>query len=69
MELKNSEVREIVLTIFAGVPKGEAIREAMLLALTEWRNVVFEFNGKPYEVSPERIINFYDEEKNNGGDR
>jgi len=32
--------------------KDIEIKEAALLALKEWRDVVFEFNGKNYRISP-----------------
>ena len=38
--------------------RDPAVREAALLALEERRDVVFEFNGKNYKVSPFEIVDF-----------
>lgn len=56
--LKDTKVKEIVLTVSAGTEIGKALREAALLALEERRDVVFEFNGKNYKVSPFEIVEF-----------
>jgi hypothetical protein len=58
MELQNFTVRELTLICKPSTELFAAIREAAILALTEKRDVSFEFNEKIYKISPAEIVEF-----------
>jgi hypothetical protein len=49
---------EYIQASFAVGHIAEAIREAILLAITEDRVVKFEFNDTPISVDPETLVDF-----------
>ena len=49
------KVEYIKLRPFGGVDLTDCIYEATILALTECRNVVFEFSGRRFEIVPEEV--------------
>lgn len=51
-----TQVKHIVLEADASSDIGKVMREAALLALEEWHDVVFEHNGKSYCVTPLDIL-------------
>ena len=56
MEQKFTELKEVVLSATPGSPIGECMREALLMAATEWRNVKLIHNGKNYYAKPNRML-------------
>jgi hypothetical protein len=65
------KVEHIRLRPFGGVDLTDCLYEATILALTECRNVVFEFSGRRFEIVPEEIILLVEEKDGgtNGGRR
>ena len=53
--MKTLKVDHIVATVGVG-RIDDAVREAIILSLTENRIVKFEFNAKPIEVEPADVI-------------
>jgi len=53
---KSITVSSVIVEPQRGSDIGSVTREAMLLAVTEWRSVSFTFNGKPYCVSPNELL-------------
>ena len=56
--LKATKVKEVVLTVYGGAEIVKVFREAAMLALEEWRDVVFVFSGKNYRISPLEVVEF-----------
>lgn len=54
---------ELVVTAEAGASYGQAAKECMILAVTEWRNVTLLFSGKRYKISPNDMLAAITEEK------
>ena len=48
--LKNTTVIELHISSNLGASIGECMKEAVLLAAQEWRNVTLTHNGKKYRV-------------------
>ena len=59
--MKNITVEYIQCHVHAGVPKHNALREAIILALTGGRAVKFEFNNRPYTVNPGTVCDLVEE--------
>lgn len=49
------KIEYIRLRPYGGVDLTDCIYEATILALTECRNVVFEFSGRRFEIVPEEV--------------
>ena len=46
------EIEFIQVSADKGVSSGNAFRDAIILAATEWKNINLIFNGKTYRIGP-----------------
>ena len=72
MEIKEIEITKIVVAATPGAHIGACIKECLILATKEWRNVELLFNGKVYVIRPNDLLgavkekdNMEDEEESN----
>ena len=63
MKLNHTNVIEVHVCARAGAMIGDCLREAILIAVKEWRNVVLVHNNVSYRVSPNDLIASVDKEK------
>lgn len=54
--MKSIEVTEVVVHATPGSSVGECIKEALQIAVTEWRNVRLIHNQKAYKVQVNDLV-------------
>jgi len=63
VKLEHTNVIEVRVSARAGSAIGDCLREAILIAVEEWRNVVLVHNNVSYRVCPNDLIASVDKEK------
>ena len=61
MDFKHCDIAKIKLSALPGASVGECFKEALTLAITEWRNVELMHNDKRYQVLINRILGTIEE--------
>ena len=61
--MKDIEIVEVVVSALPGSNIGNCMKEAMDIAVKEWRNVRLRHNGRDYKVMPNDLLATIKEEK------
>lgn len=56
MKFKCIDVDEVKVHARSGAHVGECLKECVLLAFTEWRDVILIHNDKEYIINPNGIL-------------
>jgi len=54
--MKSIEVLEVRAIPCLGSNIGDCFKEAMLISISEWRDVRLTFNGKDYLIRPDQLL-------------